>query len=321
MAVVRQKRKSIPYALPLWDVIRRVTIEKNDRRYLVKCSERELERSTNPVKILGLFISLSLLGFSVYNIAGYNALFDYQTRLLVRFLFSISLLTIAISTVGRIASEYRCILMTFFGISLGFLLSSLFGNWYLALGYTTSTVEGLALAKFAEVVPILVAVLLVSRATGCTLNDIFMIGGKIPKSLLLGILVVPFALVQYLVMGGLSVNVGYQIIIGWMPWLLLFGFSNGIMEELIFRGIIFKKYEPLMGNKIALIQTSSIFAIFHTSLLPYMGFVTNLVFLVFLFFQGFAWGWVIQKSESIWGGVLAHMIADMLFVIVIFGMV
>lgn len=297
-------------------------VEMNDRRqFNLRCGDVEPDGQLKVKTKTLLFVLLSVLGFIVYNLAGYNPFFGGDLLLVVRFIVPISLLILTLLSANLIQKPYRCILISFFGISLGFLLAAFLGKWHLLLGYTTSTIEGLSIAKLAEVLPILLAVLLVTFLTGNSLKDILYIGGKIPKSLVLGLLVIPLAIIQYLAMGGLSVNVGLETIVSWTPWLLLFGFSNGLMEETIFRGLLFRKYEPLMGSRISLIQTSLIFAIFHISLLPFTDLSTMAIFLVFLFLQGLAWCWVVQKSDSIWGGVLAHAIADILFVIVVFGII
>ena len=50
-----------------------------------------------------------------------------------------------------------------------------------------------------------------------------------------------------------------------------------------------------------------------------MGLVMTAVFVGFLLLLGWALGIVVQKSNSIWGAVLALAVADALFVIAVFG--
>ncbi|MCJ7732369.1 CPBP family intramembrane metalloprotease, partial [Candidatus Bathyarchaeota archaeon] len=98
----------------------------------------------------------------------------------------------------------------------------------------------------------------------------------------------------------------------------LFSVSNGFMEELIFRGLFLGKYGELFGRRGALLLVSFVFALFHVILLPFMGLGMVLVFTVFLFFQGYIWGVIYQRTGSIWGSILAHAVADVLFVLAAF---
>ena len=109
----------------------------------------------------------------------------------------------------RVDVRIKNILTSFFAIALGFLLAYFLGNWYsLIPGLVTDSVEGWALAKLAEVLPIVVTVIVVSVYFGDNLESLYFKGGNVRESLLLGTLVLPLSFIQYLAMGGLSVNIG-----------------------------------------------------------------------------------------------------------------
>lgn len=268
------------------------------------------------------FIIFSLVGFAVYSLAGYNYFMDSTTRLVTKVVVPTILILVTLGVKRKYKDEYTKIFFGFFSVGLGFLSAWFLGRWanYLP-GYVADSVPGWAVSKFAEVLPIVVTVLILSRINGDSLSDLCITGGNIRKGLLLGVLIVPLSFVQYFAMGGLAVNVAADIIIGWLPWLLVFSFSNAFMEELIFRGLFLNKYGSVMGEKLGLIQISVIFALFHAALLPFLGLELVIAFVAFLFITGLAWGYTIQKTGSIWGAVLAHAIADILFVIVAFGVV
>ncbi len=271
---------------------------------------------------LGYFIIVSLVGILVYTLAGYNYFMDALTKLIVKITVSFLLFLTVIAMKKREDVRIKNILISFFAIALGFLLAYFLGNWYsLIPGLVADSVEGWALAKLAEVLPIVITVIVVSIYFGDNLETLYLKGGNLRKSLLLGTLVLPLSFIQYLAMGGFSVNVSIDIIAGWTPWLLLFAVSNAFMEELIFRGVLLRKLEVILGERGALIQVSLVFALIHTALLPFMGVEMVIVFVGFLFVIGGVWGYVMQKSDSIWGAVLAHTVADILFVIIAFGIV
>jgi len=268
------------------------------------------------------FIIISLVGILVYMLAGYNYFMDVMTKLIVKVTVSVVLFLTVMVLKERKNLRIKNILISFFAIALGFLFAYFLGQWYSFIpGLVSDSVEGWALAKLAEVLPIVVTVIVVSVHFGDNLESLYLKGGNVRKSLLLGTLVLPLSFIQYLAMGGLSVNVSIDILAGWTPWLLLFAFSNAFMEELIFRGALLRKLEGILGERGALIQVSLVFALIHTALLPFMGLEMVIVFVLFLFVIGGSWGYVMQKSGNIWGAVLAHAVADILFVIIAFGVV
>ncbi|MDF1540020.1 MAG: CPBP family intramembrane metalloprotease [Candidatus Thorarchaeota archaeon] len=265
---------------------------------------------------------MTLVGLVVYNLAGYNYFMDSNTRLIFKIATPMLLLisTWVIHKTGDII--YRNIAFAFFAVSLGFLVTYFLGRWAsLIPGIVLESVEGWAVSKFAEVVPIVATVIVLAIVFGESLKEPYLVGGNLRKSLSLGLAVLPLSFIQYFVMGGLSVNVAGEVLIGWIPWLLLFSFSNAFMEELIFRGLFLKKLIEVFGERGALLQISFGFAIFHAAILPFMGLEMVVVFLIFMFFAGYSWGYVVQQSGSIWGAALAHAIADILFVIVAFGII
>ena len=85
------------------------------------------------------------------------------------------------------------------------------------------------------------------------------------------------------------------------------------------RGIFLKKYDSIFGQRTSLLLTSIIFAIFHQAILQYTDPISFSIFLGITFVLGLAWGYIMQKSDNIWGAVLAHAIADILLILTVFG--
>jgi membrane protease YdiL (CAAX protease family) len=289
-------------------------------------SEKALEYEVEPTvsATTKRFIAMLLIGcsFLVFNVGGYN---DFVSRELI-FLSRVGVVSILListfilrRTEGRLHEFWR--LSYFFLIaSIGLLLAWIFGRWYqLIPGLSTSTVEGVAVAKVAEVLPIVLAILVGLWLIEKDLTQFYLRGGDLKKSIKIGLLVSPAGLYSFVLLGGFGFSAGLDSVAMWMPWLLMFAFSNAFMEELMIRGLFLKRYESLFGQRNSLILTSVIFALFHLAIIGYTDFVTFWVYLSIPLFLGLLWGYTIQKSENIWGAVLAHLIADIVFILVIFG--
>ncbi|RDE16234.1 MAG: hypothetical protein C4K47_01915 [Candidatus Thorarchaeota archaeon] len=278
-----------------------------------------LARRSLGVRII-LFVLLFVTSVLVYTIAGYNYFMDATTRLIAKTIVATGLFVVAFILYRRAPRIYSKIAYSFAAVALGFLFAWLFGGWYeLIPGLTVDSPAGIAAAKFAEVLPIVLTVIVLITAAGDNLASLYVTGGNPVKGLLLGFAAVPVELVLFAGMGGFAISVGIGMLVGWIPWMLIFAFSNSFMEELIIRGLFLRKYEVLFGPRASLIFTSVVFAAFHAPLLPFLGLVALAAFVFITFVLGLLWGYTIQKTDSIWGAVLSHAIADMLFFITYFG--
>ncbi|RDE17579.1 MAG: hypothetical protein C4K49_01945 [Candidatus Thorarchaeota archaeon] len=267
-----------------------------------------------------LFVLLFVTSILVYTIAGYNYFMDATARLIAKIIVPTGLFVVALVLYRRAPRIYSRIAYSFTAVALGFLFAWLFGGWYeLIPGLTVDSPTGSAVAKFAETLPIVLTVIVLMLAAKDSLHSLYLTGGKPVKGLLLGFVAVPVELVHFAVMGGFAISVGIDILVGWIPWMLIFAFSNSFMEELIIRGLFLRKYEVLFGPRASLVFTSLVFSAFHAPLLPLMGPVALVTLLLIALVYGLLWGYTIQKSDSIWGAVLSHAIADMLAFIAVFG--
>jgi len=281
-------------------------------------NEHTINRSTTGFLLL-LFIACSFL---VFNVGGYNNFIPADMLLYTRLAVVGVLLVptvILYQSQGR-GKKYWKISFSFLIASIGLLLAWIFGRWYhLIPGLSTSTLEGAAVAKFAEVFPIILTILVGMWLVERDFAPIFVVGGDLKKSMKLGLMVAPLGLIPFIALGGFALSVGPDVLLSWIPWMCIFAVSNAFMEELMIRGIFLKKFEPLFGQKQSLILTSLVFAIFHQAIIGFSDIVTFSTYMGIAFLLGIAWGYVMQKSDNIWGSVLAHTIADILFVIAVFG--
>ena len=272
-------------------------------------------------KKAGIFILLTTIGLLVYTLAGYNYFMDSTIQLIVRIAIPIALAVSLIILRSRGSKKWFSIIFSFFTISVGFLAAHFLGRWYTLIpGFVLNSVQGYAIAKFAEVLPIVISVIVLGYLIGDNLTSLKIRGGNLRLSMKLGVFALPLSYISFLLLGGTIINMTGNEFITLIPWMLIFAFSNAFMEELIFRGLFLDKLEVVLGERLALIQISAIFAILHISILQFVGFEMIIGFAAFIVILGGAWGYVVQKSDSIWGAVFAHLIADIFVVIVGFGL-
>jgi len=90
---------------------------------------------------------------------------------------------------------------------------------------------------------------------------------------------------------------------------LVFAFANGFLEELWLRAIFLRPLLPLLGVNGSILLTSIIFASIHAGATYFMP-ISIPFMLVNTLTLDLACGYLIVKTNSIWGAVLIHAAAD-----------
>lgn len=186
------------------------------------------------------------------------------------------------------------------------------------VGLNSSNPSGFAFLKLNDMVVVFVVVLVLSRLMGFKFSDLYLQKGNVRLGLLLG-------LGTFVLAAAISVPSGIWLfkldpskLSGWrqwLPWLILFVLANGAMEEMLFRGLFLKKFEPLLGEflsifTIALVFTALHYGVSYTSQqLLFMGILVGLALL---------FGTVIQKTRSLWPAILFHAGMDISVMLGIF---
>jgi membrane protease YdiL (CAAX protease family) len=99
-----------------------------------------------------------------------------------------------------------------------------------------------------------------------------------------------------------------------LPWILLWAFANSVMEELWFRGIFLKRYEPLIGRVATVLVTSIVFGLSHWEAQYFFpGGGASLAFVVFVL--GAAGARAMFRSDSVLGPILFHAGYDLLIIL------
>jgi uncharacterized protein len=75
------------------------------------------------------------------------------------------------------------------------------------------------------------------------------------------------------------------------------------MEELLFRGLYLRKLGPIFGK----FMLSFLIAFVFTLLRGSVNYTADqYLFLAILFSIALGWGYIIQKTDSVWGSILFH---------------
>lgn len=217
----------------------------------------------------------------------------------------------------------RPVLWSLFGVSLGFALTYLVGDWPIVrFGLSTATPFGAAMVKLSEAVPMYAAILLAAYLGKQSLSDLSLRLGRFWLSVGLGLVAtVPLVGMVLLDPAGdikTLATVPVATVLSWLPWIGLFSVANGFMEELWYRGSWFGAFRRALGPSAAMHVTSLAFCLMHV-LIYWNQPMTMLMLTPVWLYLGYACAFIVRKTGSLWGAVLTHTLADALFLLVAFG--
>ncbi len=232
------------------------------------------------------------------------------------------ILALAATRTGRLAWA-RPVLLSLFGVSLGFALAYLVRNGPIEwLGLSTSEPLGAAVAKLSEALPMYAAIFGAAYLARQSLSSLGLRKGQLGLSLGLGLLsAVPLLAMVMLDPAGdirALAAVPAATVLSWLPWIGLFAVANGIMEGLWFPGSWLGAFGQAIGPSAAMHVTSLAFGLMHVII--YWGQPATFLLLAPVWlYMGYAYAFIVRKTGSLWGVVLSHAIADVLFLLVAFG--
>lgn len=268
-------------------------------------------------RIVPLFVFLvcSLLLFETAFFAFSSASKRFQIATFV----GLPLLFSALAVLARKSRRFVAYWPAFYSfiiVSVSFLLMWLLDDFprrWLGLGPTSPS--GRAVIKVTDAAILLLAVVVLGRLFQIDFDSIYLRRGTRPY-LGLAIGLAGFTLMAvFAVMEAHSMGIANQSMRGWLPWILSFVLANGFFEELMFRGLFLRKFESLLGAGLANLLTAFVFAVGHAGV-TYSEDVLAFVAVTFVF--ALIWGYLMQKTGSLWGSALFHAGADTLIMIGIF---
>jgi membrane protease YdiL (CAAX protease family) len=264
----------------------------------------------------GRFLMLCGAMLLVYSVGGYLAAIPHGARTAIKCALPLVLLllTCASARFERLR-PWKPVSIALLAASCGFLTAWLLSDRLLAaLGVLPHGVSGIALTKLSESTLIVAAAWLVARAGGMTRADLYLQRGKIRAWLPVG--VAAFAVFSgVFLMQWTGAGLAIGDLVSALPWILMFVGANGFMEEFHFRGLLLRPFEGQLGRGGANACIALSFTLAHAP----ATYVPSIVpFLAVLLVLAWAWGFLIQRTDSLWGAVLFHAGADLLVVLGIF---
>jgi len=239
------------------------------------------------------------------------------------FLLGLSTLFLAVAVLARRTrnlSKYWEIPFAFFIFTIAGAADTFFLHGFIdyVLHDTTSannplgsTVLGTVLAQLVSTLSIVIPIILLAKASGGNLSSIFIDKSRIRRGLVVGI--VGFLVFYLWTASGLAQAlfpnnaVTLSRFFALTPAILILVLSNGLREELWFRGIFLKKYGKFLGPLPSNLLQATIFTSFHVqvrytpSLLPFLGIT---------FILGLWLGYMMQRSGNILASAIFHAGAD-----------
>jgi uncharacterized protein len=220
----------------------------------------------------------------------------------------IFLLLIVLIRSRRSLKNYWQILSAFFIASFALFVD-------LLVNFPANTPNGFLIDMLASASIIATVIIVLTKLSGNSLESIFLKKGNIKLGIIVGLIgffifaatAIPVA--QFMFNGQ---NLGLERVIAWLPWIIPIVLLNGVREELLYRGIFLKKYEIKLGPKASNLLQAIVFSLSHSvagvGLNTYTQFIWALV--AFTFALGLAWGYIMQRTDSMIGSVLFHAGTD-----------
>jgi membrane protease YdiL (CAAX protease family) len=263
----------------------------------------------------GLFVLFLICGVAIFVFgSNYFTVFPTNENLAYNTVLSAGFLVAAVwlKRNERLA-KYWQVAFAFFIASFAFLFTLFFGGLSdMVLGWfnlTTTTSQGIAIAKVSDVVMIVVPIIVLTKLSGADLGALYIKRGNLKWCLGIGTLVLfNFAASAFLFFATRYTSMdklGAAVL-----WGLVFSFANSFMEELWLRGIFLKRFEPLLGLGGAVLVTSIVFSLMHVGAV-YLTPAAIPFMLANTLTMGLACGYLIMKTNSIWGATLIHAASDL----------
>jgi membrane protease YdiL (CAAX protease family) len=253
---------------------------------------------------------LVLVAGGFIGIAGYYALIPFETRMWMRLILAAIFLAAMIVFWRNKPARETC--LAFFAVSVGLYVAGLIGGTLTSwLGISDQDPRGFAINKINETLPIILVILLAVLLSRRKLSTLYLSGGRVGRSLIYGLVVGAALFLYFLSQGGWQVfqAEAMKTLLPMIGWMTIFSIFNGFMEELWFRGLFLSRFEWLLGRSWAFWITAITFGMLHI-FGSFNGTLGTLLLSSFTVLLGIAFGYIVQKTNSIWGAVLGHFFAD-----------
>jgi len=277
---------------------------------------------TSRLQRLGLFLLFLLCEAAIFIFGSYYFdVFPTNRNLTYNLVVSAVFLAVALwFKYDRRLNKHWQIVFAFFIASVAYPFSALLDGWIRTVlswfAVTTDTSQGQAIEKICEMLLKTIPIFVLTKLSGADMGSIFLKRGNLKLGLGIGTLVF-FFLAPASFMFAAQRFTSVDTLIAAVVWGLVFSFANGFMEELWLRGIFLKRFAPMIGINGAVWVTSIIFAFMH-GFAFYFDPMALTFFVINTLALGLACGYLMMKSDNLWGAVLIHAASDFfLFVAVL----
>ena len=267
-----------------------------------------------------LFLACSLLVFVVFS--HYYPLFSGWTDIAGR--IAVASIFLVAALLSRRSERFRPYWRVWFAFTTACIAISPdyylgLSKWLLpALRIAGDSPAGWAIDKLESSGLSILVVLLLTLASGDDLRSLYLRRGNLRLGLAVGLIVLVVIIATAIPVTGGFFNgrdLSWARILPWTPWVLIFVMANALNEELLFRGLFFGRLEPFLGRFAVNLVVAIPFTLMHTG----VEYTANLlIFVGMLFPLSLAWGWLLQKTDSLWGSVLFHAAMDIPIVLGLF---
>ena len=241
---------------------------------------------------------------------------DYQGRLAL-----IVLLLVAVWLVRRSQrfEKYGQVMLGLLIMAIAVSIDRIFGIYLLVyLGISDSAAAGWAILKLNECFIVFCVVMTLTRMSGGSLGSIYLQKGNLKLGLIIGATTFLLAAAGSALMANFlfkGQDLTLERVLVWLPWLLVFVLANGAQEELLFRGLFLRKLQPLFGRFLSNFLIMFVFTALHKG----ADYASNdFIFLAAVVLLALAWGYITQKTDSLWGAILFHAGMDIPIMLGIF---
>jgi membrane protease YdiL (CAAX protease family) len=270
-----------------------------------------------------------LVGGMMVFLFGANTISLFPTNKNLLYEWSITALFLLLAVIfQRVASLkiYWKIASALFIVSAANAVNLSMGNFVAKILHVSGNdMRFLAIDKLSQSIPIILTIILLTLWQGDDLGSIFLKRGKLKQGLTFGLISFACFTIIFIVIVSLQANaqrttglfasgVSVSTIVSAVPWILVFCFTNGFMEELWFRGVSLGKLTPVLGRTSSIAVTALVFGSTHAAA-TYITPVQMLLFASIVIGLGIVNAYIMLKTDSIWGSTLFHAGYDLLTII------
>jgi membrane protease YdiL (CAAX protease family) len=277
--------------------------------------DRKETLQTNWIQRVALFIVFLICGLAILFLgSNFYEILPTNRNLTYNLIISAIFLTISLwFKFDKRLNKYWKITFAFFIASVIYPVTSLTVNWkgemLSRLGVVAGvTSQGTAVDKVFQMLLTVIPILVLVKLSGADLGSIYLKRGNLKLGLSFGVLVwFNFATSAFLFFAERFTSM--DRLTAAVLWALVFSFANGFLEELWLRAIFLKRLEPFLGLGGSILLTSIVFSVIHAGS-TYLTPIAMPFMLANTFTLGLACGYLMMKSDSIWGPTLIHAAAD-----------